>query len=109
VGVSPMHEAFIFDKRLGVYVLRDDFNAAKYTPEECSRIFSQWSLLCASMTNRVSEIEAKINELLEQMYIVKTDDEMHEINYRMSELASVICDLNILSRAIHPEMFKVHF
>lgn len=104
-----MHEAFLFDKRLGVYLLRPDFDASKYSAEERSRIFSQWSLLCASMTNRVSEIEAEINELLDLMYKVKTDEEMHEINHQMSELASVICDLNILSRAIHPELFKVHF
>jgi len=104
-----MQEAFTFDTRLGVNVLRKDLDWNQYTEEERKKIWSQWQLLCSGMTNRVSELEKEIMERYELMYSAKTEDELHRLNDEMMEMASVICDLNILARSVYDEMNKVHF
>jgi hypothetical protein len=104
-----MQEAFAFDTRLGVKVLRPDIEWERYTPEERKKIWSRWILMCSGMTDRVSELEVAIMAKLEEIYTAKTDDEMHHINDEMMELASAICDLNILARSVYEELNKVHF
>jgi hypothetical protein len=104
-----MHEAFTFDTRLGVYVLRDDFDLSQLNETERKQVWGQWILICANMTDRVAELEKQMMEKLEAMYTVKTEEEMHELNTEMMELASIVCDLNILSRSVYEDLAKVHF
>ena len=104
-----MQEAFTFDTRLGVTVLREDIDWTRYSPEERGKIWAKWALLCSSMVGRVAELEIEIMKKLDAMYEVKTEDEMHEINNEMMELASIVCDLNILSRSVYADMAKAHF
>jgi len=104
-----MHEAFTFDTRMGVYLLREDYDLSKLSPEERKQVWSKWILICANMTDRVAELEAKMMEKLEAMYTVETADEMHDLNTEMMDLASIVCDLNILSRSAYEDMAKAHF
>lgn len=104
-----MHEAFVMDTRLGVYVLREDLDWKQYSEAERKKIWAQWQLLCSGMTNRVSELEVLVMEKLEEMYSAKTEEEMHLANNEMMEMASIICDLNILARSVYEDLAKAHF
>jgi hypothetical protein len=104
-----MEEAFIFDTRLGVKVLRDDLDWSAFSEEERSKLWAKWALMCANMTDRVRELEVDIMNTLEKMYEAKTEEEMHQLNNEMMELASVVCDLNILARSVYSDMAKAHF
>jgi hypothetical protein len=104
-----MHEAFVFDQRLGVHVLREDYDMSRLPEQERRKLFGQWALMCASMTNRVADLEVEIMAKLDELYEVKTEEEMHEVNNQMMEIASVVCDLNILSRSVYQDMAKAHF
>ncbi|KEO83920.1 hypothetical protein [Tumebacillus flagellatus] len=104
-----MQEAFIFDTRLGVNVLREDLDWTKYSEEERAKILTRWAIMCSGMNMRISELEVEIMEKLDQMYDAKDADEMHNLNTEMMELASVVCDLNILSRSVYADLAKAHF
>lgn len=104
-----MQEAFIFDTRLGVQVLREDLDWAKYSAEERRQIMTRWMIICSSMNNRVQELEVDIMEKLDEMYEAKDEEEMHLLNTEMMELASVVCDLNILARSVYADLAKAHF
>ena len=104
-----MHEAFIYDKRLGLHVLNEDYDLSQLSEDERKKVWGQWVLICANMTDRVADLEAQMMEKLEAMYTVETADEMHDLNTEMMELASTVCDLNILSRSIYEDMAKAHF
>lgn len=104
-----MHEAFVYDQRLGVHVLRTDLDLTRYSEQERRKIMGEWAMMCASMTNRVADLEVEIMKKLDEMYAAKTDQEMHELNNQMMEIASVVCDLNILSRSVFADLAKAHF
>ncbi|MBL0386518.1 hypothetical protein JJB07_07640 [Tumebacillus sp. ITR2] len=104
-----MQEAFIFDTRLGVNVLRPDLDWTNYSEEERRKIMTRWAIMCSGMTMRISELEVEIMEKLDAMYEANDADEMHRLNTEMMEIASVVCDLNILSRSVYADLAKAHF
>jgi hypothetical protein len=102
-------EAFVMDERLGVEVLREDLDWSRYSEAERSKIWSKWALMCSSMINRVQHLEVEIMAKLDAMYEANTEEEMHLLNNEMMEIASVVCDLNILSRSVYADMARAHF
>lgn len=106
---TTFNEAFVFDERLGVDVLREDLDWGRYTEGERSKIWSIWALKCSSMINRVQDLEVEIMAKLDAMYEANTEEDMHRLNNEMMEIASVVCDLNILSRSVYTDMARAHF
>ncbi|PWK11216.1 hypothetical protein [Tumebacillus permanentifrigoris] len=104
-----MHEAFVFDKRLGVNILREDLDWTQFSEQERSSILTRWAIMCSGMTNRVQDLEVDIMEKLDAMYRANDEDEMHRLNTEMMEIASIVCDLNILSRSVYADLAKAHF
>jgi hypothetical protein len=106
---SPFREAFSYDTRLGIYVLRQDLDWTQFSEEDRKKIASKWVLICSALTDRVAELEVQMMEKLEAMYSAKDEEEMHQLNSEMMDYASIACDLNILARNVFADLAKAHF
>ncbi|TCP55477.1 hypothetical protein EV586_103129 [Tumebacillus sp. BK434] len=106
---SPFTEAFAYDTRLGIYVLRPDLHWGQFSEADQKRIGSKWVLICSALTDRVADLEVQMMDALERMYSAKDEEEMHQLNNEMMEYASIACDLNILARKVYDDLAKAHF
>ena len=104
-----MQEAFVYDTRLGVNILREDLDWTQYSEQERRQILTRWAIMCSGMTNRVQDLEVDIMAKLDAMYAANDEDEMNRLNTEMMDIASIVCDLNILSRSVYADLAKAHF
>lgn len=90
--------SFIFDQRLGISIPNLHVEWESLSINEQETIIQKWDVIRESIPDRIIELESKIRERQYQLDIEDDFIKSCNLNSEISELASIINDLNLWYR-----------
>lgn len=89
---------FQFDSRLGIYIPHIEGDWDALPREEQEKILDHWEMIRDRIPDRVKELEKEIIRLQKQLDVEEDFATSCKLNTEISELASIINDLNLWFR-----------
>ncbi|MCF6092997.1 hypothetical protein L1765_03180 [Microaerobacter geothermalis] len=93
-----MNVEFVYDKRLGISLPVLHVEWEELSREEQQSIIHQWEEIRGKIPDRILELEKQIKEKQELLATEEHFESSCRLNCEISELASIINDLNIWFR-----------
>lgn len=103
-----MRYQFIHDDRLGIPLPYLEQEWEEYLPQERAEILLTWEEIRARIPDRIIQLEKVINDKQGRMFEEDDFNVSCQLNSEISELASIINDLNIWFRVDQDYGDKAH-